>query len=101
MAAPALPFQSQEQDTQLGQQEQLRPEPTPRTPLVEKPEDRLAKFGIGIQSGSDKLNVEEKLIRVWQMHIEDWAIPYRVALREALRGIEYDKGNQFIAWDAC
>ena len=97
MASQALTLPEQTgQAGQPTQQEPLEPNPSPRTPMLESPEDRLAKFGIGTEG---KINVEEKLIQVFRLHIEDWAIPYRVALREALRGIEYDKGNQYIAWD--
>jgi hypothetical protein len=42
---------------------------------------------------------ERHLCKIWRRHIEDWAIPRRMKLRDVLRAIEYNKGNQYISWD--
>lgn len=56
------------------------------------PEDRIKQYGL--------IKGDEELLRtVWRTHREMWILARRMKIREVLKAIEYDKGNQYIVWD--
>ena len=74
------------------------PEVSPRTPAGGDPDERKALF-FKTQDPMKLKRYEKHMVNIWKRHIEDWAIPRRMKLRDVLRAIEYNKGNQYISWD--
>jgi hypothetical protein len=75
-----------------------KPERSPATPALGRPEDRKAAFFK--TQDTQQLNRFEGMLRdVWKQHIDDWTVQRRHVLREMLRAIEYRNGNQHIGWD--
>lgn len=80
------------------QQRQSRPERSPATPALGKPEDRKIAF-FKTQDKAKLEQYESVLKGVWKQHTEDWAVQRRYVLRTQLRAMEYRNGNQHIGWD--
>ena len=107
MGSLSLPIEQQAEDSQFGPQGQQpqqpakpdkRPETSPATPALGKPEDRKAAF-FKTSDSAKLLKYETNLKQVWKTHTDEWDVAYRQVLRTTLRALEYRNGNQHIGWD--